>query len=99
MKILGVLILSLTITGCLQSGKEEVSTTTSQESAQSEIKENKARLKTTHGDIVFEFLKEDAPNTTARIKELIQQGFYNGLTFHRVIPGFVIQGGDVREIL
>lgn len=55
---------------------------------------SKARIKTIHGDIVFKFLQEDAPNTCTRIKELISQGFYNGLKFHRVIPGFVVQGGD-----
>jgi cyclophilin family peptidyl-prolyl cis-trans isomerase len=57
---------------------------------------SKARIKTVHGDIVFYFYKKDAPNTTARIKELISSGFYNGLTFHRVIPGFVVQGGDPK---
>jgi peptidylprolyl isomerase len=55
---------------------------------------NLARIKTVHGEIVFEFYEKEAPQTTARIKELIKQNFYNGLIFHRVIPGFVIQGGD-----
>ena len=55
-----------------------------------------ARIKTVHGDIVFSFLSKDAPNTSNRIKELINKGFYNGLTFHRVIPGFVVQGGDPK---
>lgn len=54
----------------------------------------KAVLKTTHGDIVFKFYPEQATNTVTRIMQLIQSGFYNGLTFHRVIPNFVIQGGD-----
>ena len=53
-----------------------------------------ATLKTVHGDIVFKFYPQHAPNTVARIIELIQQDFYNGLTFHRVVPNFVIQGGD-----
>lgn len=57
---------------------------------------NKARIKTIHGDIIFTFYPNEAPNTTTRIKELISNGFYNGLTFHRVIPGFVIQGGDPK---
>jgi cyclophilin family peptidyl-prolyl cis-trans isomerase len=51
-------------------------------------------LTTTKGVIKYKFYAKDAPKTTARIVELIQQGFYNGLTFHRVVPGFVIQGGD-----
>jgi hypothetical protein len=53
-----------------------------------------ARIKTVHGDIVIEFFPKSAPNTVTRIKQLISEGFYNGLIFHRVIPGFVVQGGD-----
>jgi len=48
------------------------------------------------GNIVFEMYPDVAPKTVARITELIKQGFYNGLTFHRVEPGFVIQGGDPK---
>lgn len=51
-------------------------------------------IETPKGKIKFRFYTKDAPNTTARIVELIQSGFYNGLNFHRVEPGFVIQGGD-----
>lgn len=51
-------------------------------------------IETDKGNIVFKMFPEYAPNTVARITELIQQGFYDGLTFHRVVPGFVIQGGD-----
>lgn len=39
---------------------------------------------------------EDAPKTVARIKELCRTGFYDGLTFHRVVPNFVVQGGDPK---
>lgn len=53
-----------------------------------------ARIKTVHGDILFKFYPESAPNTVKRIKELISQKFYDGLVFHRVVPGFVVQGGD-----
>jgi cyclophilin family peptidyl-prolyl cis-trans isomerase len=51
-------------------------------------------LKTNEGIIKFKFYTQDAPKTAARMVELINQGFYNGLSFHRVVPGFVIQGGD-----
>lgn len=53
-----------------------------------------AVIQTTRGKIVFKFYTQDAPRTVHRIVELIQKGFYDGLTFHRVVPGFVIQGGD-----
>jgi cyclophilin family peptidyl-prolyl cis-trans isomerase len=51
-------------------------------------------IETPKGNIKFRFWSKDAPNTSARIAELVHSGFYNGLTFHRVEPGFVVQGGD-----
>jgi len=51
-------------------------------------------LQTSQGVIKFKFYPREAPNTVNRIIELIKKGFYNGLIFHRVIPGFVVQGGD-----
>lgn len=51
-------------------------------------------IETAHGTIEAELYPEDAPKTVARIKELANKKFYDGLTFHRVIPGFVAQGGD-----
>ena len=41
----------------------------------------------------IEFYDTDAPNTVANFVKLAKEGFYDGLTFHRVIPGFVVQGG------
>ncbi|WLD91887.1 peptidylprolyl isomerase [Alkalihalobacillus sp. AL-G] len=43
--------------------------------------------------VLIEFYPEEAPNTVANFEKLANEGFYNGLTFHRVIPGFVSQGG------
>ena len=51
-------------------------------------------MKTNKGVIKYKFYPNDAPKTVQRMIELIGQGFYDGLTFHRVVPGFVIQGGD-----
>lgn len=48
------------------------------------------------GEIQLEFFPEEAPNTVANFEKLANEGFYNGLTFHRVIPGFVAQGGCPR---
>lgn len=53
-----------------------------------------ATIKTVHGNIVFKFYPDKAPNTVNRIVELIKSGFYDGLIFHRVVPNFVVQGGD-----
>lgn len=55
---------------------------------------SQARIATNKGDIVFSFYPQDAPQHCAAFIKLAQAGFYDGLTFHRVEPGFVIQGGD-----
>jgi cyclophilin family peptidyl-prolyl cis-trans isomerase len=52
-----------------------------------------ATMTTTEGDITFELFDEDAPKTVSNFKQLAGQGFYDGLIFHRVIDGFMIQGG------
>jgi peptidyl-prolyl cis-trans isomerase B (cyclophilin B) len=52
-----------------------------------------AIIKTERGDMKVEFFENDAPGTVKNFTDLSKKGFYNGLTFHRVIPGFVIQGG------
>ena len=53
-----------------------------------------ATFDTTKGIIVAQLAEDDAPLTTANFIALAESGFYNGLTFHRYAPGFVIQGGD-----
>lgn len=52
-----------------------------------------AEIKTSKGAMKVEFYEKDAPNTVANFVKLAKDGFYDGLTFHRVIPNFVIQGG------
>jgi cyclophilin family peptidyl-prolyl cis-trans isomerase len=53
-----------------------------------------ANIKTNHGTIRFELLDEDAPKTTENFIQLAQRGYYDNVIFHRVIKGFMIQGGD-----
>jgi len=53
----------------------------------------KAIIKTNKGDMEVNFYEKDAPGTVANFVKLSEEGFYNGLTWHRVIPDFVIQGG------
>lgn len=56
--------------------------------------QNKITINTNHGEIVFETYNDDAPNTVNNFIHLIDKGFYNNTIFHRVIDGFMIQGGD-----
>jgi cyclophilin family peptidyl-prolyl cis-trans isomerase len=53
-----------------------------------------ATITTDKGDIVVELADADAPKAAGNFAKLARQGFYDGVIFHRVIPGFVIQGGD-----
>jgi len=50
-------------------------------------------MTTSKGDIVFEMFDDDAPKTVGNMRELAEKGFYDGLTFHRIIRDFMIQGG------
>ena len=53
-----------------------------------------AVIKTSEGDMVVEFWTDAAPNTIQNFKKLARSGFYDGTTFHRIVKGFMIQGGD-----
>jgi len=53
----------------------------------------RARIETSEGDIVVELWNDVAPGHAENFQKLVEKGFYNGLTFHRILPGFVIQGG------
>jgi peptidylprolyl isomerase len=55
--------------------------------------ENTLLMETTKGAVVIEMRPDLAPNHVARIKELVREGFYNGIVFHRVIEGFMAQTG------
>ena len=55
--------------------------------------ENTLKLETTKGDVVIEMRPDLAPGHVARIKELVREGFYDGVVFHRVIDGFMAQTG------
>ena len=57
---------------------------------------SRATLETNHGTIGVELFDDDAPKTVENFRTLAGKGFYDGLTFHRVIPDFMIQGGCPR---
>ncbi|MBW6518534.1 MAG: peptidylprolyl isomerase [ANME-2 cluster archaeon] len=75
-----LLILAVFVTACTESEK----------SGQNRV----ATLETSKGVIKFELNEDKAPISTSNFIELAQSGFYDGLVFHRVVPGFVIQTGD-----
>ncbi|HCL54998.1 MAG TPA: hypothetical protein DIC37_17965, partial [Pseudomonas sp.] len=54
---------------------------------------SKVKLSTNHGDIVLQLDAEKAPQTTANFVQYVKEGHYDGTVFHRVIKGFMIQGG------
>jgi cyclophilin family peptidyl-prolyl cis-trans isomerase/TolA-binding protein len=56
----------------------------------------RVKLSTTKGDIVLELFENEAPETVGNFISLVEQGFYNGLTFHRVLKNFMAQGGDPK---
>ena len=51
------------------------------------------RFETTLGDFTIEFFDQEAPLSVANFKQYVEQGFFDGTIFHRIVPGFVIQGG------
>src|SRR3990172_3592761 len=58
------------------------------------LSETKAIIETKFGNMELRFFPEVAPNHVNNFMELAKKGFFDGTTFHRVIPGFMIQGGD-----
>ena len=71
-----------------------VSMTTKSEPTYSADPDNTLLMDLQHGRVIIEMRPDLAPKHVARIKELVRQKFYDGLTFHRVIDGFMAQGGD-----
>lgn len=59
-----------------------------------QVNDTKVRIKTTKGDIVIQLSYDMGPLAASNFRYLVDKGFYNGTIFHRVIPGFMIQGGD-----
>lgn len=77
-------------TDTMQTKTDTTNTTGKEDSMES----NTVIIKTSMGDIEIELNEKDAPRHAANFKKLVNSGFYNGTTFHRVIPGFMVQGGD-----
>jgi peptidyl-prolyl cis-trans isomerase B (cyclophilin B) len=85
MLMLGALLLSATAFAADEKTDENKTTTAANEVAV---------IKTSEGDMVIQFWTDAAPNTIENFKKLAKQGFYNSTIFHRIVKGFMIQGGD-----
>lgn len=97
MKVLSHLMIGvfLALASCTKKSDVKTSTNDPKVKATGDLSTySKALFKTDKGNVEFEFLSKKAPNTVKRIKELVHQGFYNGIVFHRVVPKFVAQAGD-----
>jgi peptidyl-prolyl cis-trans isomerase B (cyclophilin B) len=78
-----------------EDSKKETATTAGKSSENNAMNNNEvAVIKTTEGEMVVEFWSDVAPKTVENFKTLAKKGFYDGTCFHRVIKGFMIQGGD-----
>ena len=86
--------------GCGGSGsKESTATAAASSSVRRALDPGKTHtvtLKTNQGTFAFDLDVKNSPNTTASFASLVEKGFFDGLTFHRIVPGFVIQGGDPK---
>jgi peptidyl-prolyl cis-trans isomerase B (cyclophilin B) len=93
-------ICALSVAFALTSGKAQDKETTKSSDSKTETKTEKksekevALISTTEGDMVAEFWPDVAPKTVENFKTLAKKGFYDGTCFHRIMKGFMIQGGD-----
>ncbi|WP_082332615.1 peptidylprolyl isomerase [Lysinibacillus contaminans] len=100
--VFSLMAIAFVLTGCGtstesgQSGDKAVKESDGKTDYSSDVKENPIVTITMKNDekIVIELEPTIAPNTVANFVSLVEEGFYDGLIFHRVIPGFMIQGGD-----
>jgi peptidyl-prolyl cis-trans isomerase B (cyclophilin B) len=81
------------LAGCGSGGKK-TETAAGGRAALDPSKTYTVTLRTSEGTFAFDLAVKDSPNTTASFAGLVKKGFFDGLTFHRIVPGFVIQGGD-----
>ncbi len=89
--LLTVVLITTLIGGCKEGEKKKVDTGELSADARPVV-----LLVTSMGNIEIELRPDTAPKTVMNFLKLTREGFYNGLTFHRVIPGFMIQGGDPK---
>jgi peptidyl-prolyl cis-trans isomerase B (cyclophilin B) len=105
-RLLLLVVIVVLLVGC--GGKKSSDNATGGSSMNCEISGDKSKanlidlgdgkhsvvVKTNKGDFTFDLATDISPCTTSSFAGLVQKGFFDGLTFHRIVPGFVIQGGD-----
>ena len=96
MKALNLICTLGLVAGMATARADDTKTTTSTNASMTQPKTSPevAIINTTEGAMVVQFWTDAAPNTIANFKKLANSGFYDGTCFHRVIKGFMIQGGD-----
>jgi peptidyl-prolyl cis-trans isomerase B (cyclophilin B) len=96
MKALNLICTLGLVAGIATAWADDTKTTTSTNASMTQPKSSPevAIINTTEGTMVVQFWTDAAPNTIANFKKLANSGFYDGTCFHRVIKGFMIQGGD-----
>jgi cyclophilin family peptidyl-prolyl cis-trans isomerase len=93
----GTLIAALGCMGCGKQSSSTVAANTAAPAPASAIPNSggtHAVIETDKGTIEFELLQEDSPRAAENFRLLARRGYYNGLTFHRIVKGFMLQGGD-----
>lgn len=106
MKFLVILFSLIFLSSCSLNNSTQISSTSTMTPQNPIVEENTSTqsavvntetvvaLDTINGQIVIKLYADKAPNTVATFMKKVSEGFYDGLTFHRVIPGFMAQGGD-----
>lgn len=92
------LVLALGLLGALPAyaAKSDAIRQVEQAAGHKVVVGQKVLFETTKGKFTIALFPKEAPKTVANFEKLVRKGFYNGLTFHRVVPGFVAQGGDPK---
>jgi len=95
--VLAVFVLTAVnfIAGCGKEKAPQQEEVISEETQKMEAKPTRVKMETSMGDIVIELNEEAAPVTVKNFLDYIEEGFYDGTIFHRVIPNFMIQGGGL----